>query len=328
MKRWLAWTLAIALLAVPAASLTALALSGDRSGTPGPSPYLDGQGNATAWRATVNSMGVSVSPILSDPVLASAADGPHTLLLLVAPDPPTARATETAEGLLARGGVVWLADPAGAWNPWLLGHGAAVGSQRLAHPGPDPSQVPLATQPDGVALATRSPATVLLRDEAAWRPWLLSPPEAALDLASDGAVNVTDPPGPHLVGAMRDVGKGILVVTADTSFLEDSMGEGNPAFTRAAIARLLPDGGAILVDESARPAEPHEGPWRAVVRAFAPATSLSGSQRAAVAAAFALLVACAAANSKPILPWRRHQAAVPEQEPFQSTSDRTRGDPR
>lgn len=269
------------------------------------------------FRSLAEASGHLLRPIISTPSLVHQVDGASSLILLVNPAaPPTPDFAQRLDRLLEAGATVWLADPDGQYNPWLIGYGASIATQRLATPGSAVPRLVELVAEGPASVQADAPGTIVLRDDAAWSPLLQSTAASAMDVDGDGVVGLTDPPGPHLVGARRTVGRGTLVVVADTSLLMDAAWtpQGNGVFLRDSMFDPLTEASAIYLVESPG-SRPLEQSVSRLIEGLASARRLSLTAAGFLAAGFAVALGAAAFAARPYTAFVTHVTNVPELHP-------------
>ncbi|HUR64077.1 MAG TPA: DUF4350 domain-containing protein [Candidatus Thermoplasmatota archaeon] len=249
MRRTAALAALLALLA--AAGTLAIASLATRDAA---SAFVPGGSGPAAFVAEARAAGQPAARLLSGPEwLASdpALDPAHTLLVVAQPPKGYGAAEAQAfRAFLERGGHALVADSFGRADTLTAQFGISFERVRLVEAGAADT-VTATLDGKQYRLAPGAMTALHLADGASVQPLARSSPASFLDRDGDGAIQAADPRGPFPVAAEVAVGGngGSLLALATPDVLRAGAAD-NEAFRAALQARLLPDGGRVVVDES------------------------------------------------------------------------------
>lgn len=277
MNRVLALALGALLLAGIAASVTAT-LARDERG----SAFVDGSGGAQAAVEAAGELGLRVQRLGASPAALGRGlpvDPEHTLLLVAdARAPYTTEEARQVAAWVQRGGVLLVADDFGQGSSLLAPYGVAFERVRLVAP----TDAPWPASAGEPGVQPPSPSAVFVGPGTQAETLVASPVQSFLDRDGDGVIGASDPEGafPFLVRTTRGDGQVLALADADVLTATGAAAGSNRAFVSGVLAKALPDGGLILVDESRAPHAPLLGamawplsaaastPWRIGLAAF------------------------------------------------------------
>ncbi|HEV8359954.1 MAG TPA: DUF4350 domain-containing protein [Candidatus Thermoplasmatota archaeon] len=200
--------------------------------------------------------GYRVEALATGPHALDAVEQPTKTLLIVA---GVERAYSPGEveaivGFVERGGIALIADDFGFGDPVgvrfgvnfdgrVLRDAAFEGNQSLVRINvslADANSTILTNVPSSLGFAPGVNASLIAA----------SGPDSYLDTNQDGLEEPGDVKGPHAVMAAVPRGKGQAVFASDPGLLTNAVWNENAPFLKALAASLLPEGGAVVVDES------------------------------------------------------------------------------
>lgn len=314
--------LAAVLATTFAGASLALFLAAPEASDEGPSAFKPGDEGYQRWAQDLEAEGYQVASSLIGPRQLSALTHPETTTWIVLA-PTTAwtfQERDAVDAFLSEGGCLWLADPTGVQNTWLLDQGISV-SQRLLlqSDSVDPRQVLVypSARTEGDPLTADSPGSLLINASRDWSTFLASSPSSHLDLDSDGRIDQEDPPGPHVVAASRTTtSNGCVVVIADASIPSDRLwAAANGRWVAGALHPLLDEGGFVVFDESRKGWTSAETPLAQSVHAAQVLQSASTPARVALLAVLGLVVLLPLLFVATIESFKGHETRIPFLQP-------------
>lgn len=238
------------------------------------SGFVAGGSGPVSFVEEARSQGYATQRLLSGPQWLAKDPGldPSRTLLVVA-HPSRGYTSEEADAFrsfLERGGRALVAETFGSANTLTAPLGVSFARDRLVEADPGRA-LDAALDGDTFLLPPGAMTAVQLSNVAGARPLASSSPDSFLDRDGNGLIDAADPHGPFAVAAEREVGDagGIFVALGTLQPLTASGGEG-ARWQAALLKHLLPQGGAVVVDES-RAGSPD--PFVAAVAALAGAAS-------------------------------------------------------
>lgn len=258
------------------------------------SAYRDGKEDASSFREAVATRVSRVDALLATPSALRDVDDPaRTLYVAIGAE----REYDDDEvdailGFLDRGGRVLLADETGFGTPIAYEAGFAFEAQRVldtrSHLGNASFPVATVTVGGGDSTAYRVvfnlpgkltplPSRVGFHETLASTSDAQFPNGSYVDEDENGLIDRGEAPGPFPLLVRADVGRGVLVLVADTGpFMNAQMGLGeyqNDEFVAALVSSLVPRDGVLLLDESRHLPPAALAPWSDAMRQLARATT-------------------------------------------------------
>lgn len=301
MKAALGLAATIALVAVAGATLVGSAVQAEDD-----SAFVAGGQGAQTVVEEAQGLGLDALRLSASPSALGRglqADPARTLLVVASPQAPyTAAEADAVARWVERGGRLLVADAFGQAHTLTAPYGIAFERVRLV----DPSESPTWDATVGretFKVGPSAPTALLITPGLPALVLASSPPASFIDRDGDGLIGAADPQGAFPVIASIGHGLGKVIVVADPGlFTSDGarLAE-NRAFVAALLQQALPDGGAVLVDESRAVEDP------ALASAAAALSAAAAMPWRAVLAGLAILLLAALLLPAALGHWRAHR---------------------